>query len=102
MAPTVRAFFTSFVVFAGITGIHAEKSGVTGSPSDARTATISLAPSHERSIDRTMLDRYCLGCHNERVKTAGLSLEKLDVSQVQANADLLEKVAFKLRTGQMP
>src|SRR5712692_2849682 len=100
MSRTFRAFFTGFVVFAGITGIQAAQSGpVKVSPSAARASAV---PSHEPSLDRAVLDRYCVGCHNGRLKTAGLSLEKLDLTQVQGNAEILEKVAFKLRTGQMP
>jgi hypothetical protein len=53
-------------------------------------------------VDRALLDRYCVACHNEKLKTAGLMLDKLDVSQVSTNAEVLEKVARKLRTGQMP
>jgi hypothetical protein len=52
--------------------------------------------------DRALLDRYCLGCHNDRLKTGGLTLEHLDVRNVAANGEVLEKVVRKLRSGQMP
>ena len=51
---------------------------------------------------RELFDRYCVTCHNERLQTAGLMLDRLDVSQVHANAETLEKVVRKLRSGQMP
>ena len=51
---------------------------------------------------RAFLDRYCVTCHNERLKTAGLMLDTVDVGQVAANAAVLEKVVRKLRSGQMP
>jgi hypothetical protein len=53
-------------------------------------------------LDRALLDKYCTSCHNDRARTAGLALDKVDVAQVAANAQILEKVAWKLRTGQMP
>ena len=51
---------------------------------------------------RELFDRYCVTCHNERLQTAGLMLDRLDVGQVHANAETLEKVVRKLRSGQMP
>ena len=32
---------------------------------------------------RPLLDQYCVSCHNERLKTAGLVLEKVDVTDVR-------------------
>ncbi|MEP7305250.1 MAG: DUF1592 domain-containing protein [Acidobacteriota bacterium] len=49
-----------------------------------------------------VVKQYCEGCHNARLKTAGLVLEGQDFSAVPANADLWEKVIRKLRTGAMP
>jgi mono/diheme cytochrome c family protein len=54
------------------------------------------------SNQRALLDRYCVTCHNERLKTAGLSLAGLDVSQVSKDAAVWEKVVRKLRGGLMP
>ena len=51
---------------------------------------------------RELLDRYCITCHNERLMTAGLMLDTLDIGQVSTNAEVLEKVVRKLRSGQMP
>ena len=51
---------------------------------------------------RAVLDKYCVGCHNQRLKTAGLALDVLDLAQVSAQAEAWEKVVRKLRTGAMP
>src|SRR6185295_1017052 len=48
------------------------------------------------------LDQYCVTCHNERLKTAGLMLDRLDVGNAAADADVWEKVIRKLRVGMMP
>src|SRR5262245_20929544 len=53
------------------------------------------------SSQRQFLDRYCGTCHNERLKTAGLSLERLDVSKPDTQPEIWEKVVRKLRTGVM-
>jgi mono/diheme cytochrome c family protein len=49
-----------------------------------------------------LIDQYCVGCHNARLKSGGVVLEGLDPAKVQDHAELLEKVVRKLRTGQMP
>jgi hypothetical protein len=66
------------------------------------TGTGVLTLGQTPAPERTFLDRYCITCHNDRLKTGGLTLEKLDLSDVQANEEVLEKALRKLRSGQMP
>jgi cytochrome c5 len=54
------------------------------------------------STHRAMLNRYCVTCHNERLRTAELTLDKMDVERVSEGAEVWEKVLRKLRTGAMP
>src|SRR5579863_7013007 len=56
----------------------------------------SLAP------QRAVLDQYCVTCHNQKLKTAGLMLDKLDLAHVSEHAEEWEKVVRKLRAGMMP
>ena len=51
---------------------------------------------------RPVLNRYCVGCHNERLRTAGLALDEMDPARVGDHPDAWEKVVLKLRTGAMP
>jgi hypothetical protein len=51
---------------------------------------------------RAVLDRYCVTCHNRRLKTAGLTLDTMDLADVGTGADVWEKVVRKLRAGAMP
>ena len=51
---------------------------------------------------RQFLDRYCVTCHNDRLKTGGLSLDQANLSTPGAQSELWEKVARKLHTGVMP
>src|SRR5947207_5514721 len=51
---------------------------------------------------RAALDRYCVTCHNQKIKTAGLMLDLMDVQKVAEEAPTWEKVVQKLRTGAMP
>ncbi|NDJ12974.1 MAG: DUF1592 domain-containing protein [Acidobacteriia bacterium] len=47
-------------------------------------------------------DKYCASCHNERLKSGGLSLAQADASKPAALPELWEKVVRRLRTGVMP
>jgi hypothetical protein len=51
---------------------------------------------------KAVVNQYCVTCHNEALKTGGLSLEKMDFSNVGAGAETWEKVVSKLRSGMMP
>jgi mono/diheme cytochrome c family protein len=51
---------------------------------------------------RQFLDRYCATCHNEQLKTGGLSLVRVDLSKPGVEPELWEKVVRKLHTGVMP
>ena len=70
----------------------------------ARTTPARPASPGVASIEqqRALLDKYCVTCHNERAKTANLSLQGLDLTRVAEHAELWEKVVRKLRAGVMP
>jgi hypothetical protein len=56
----------------------------------------------ELASQRAVLDRYCTVCHNQKLKTAGLMLDRLDLAHIGDNAEVWEKVVRKLRAGMMP
>ena len=56
----------------------------------------------QRESPRAVFDQYCVTCHNEKLRTAGLALDKLDVTNPGANAEVWERVIGKLRSGSMP
>ena len=66
----------------------------------AAPAPAALATS--AASERALLDKYCVTCHNQRLQTAGLSLDKLDVASMHDQAEIWEKVVRKLRAGMMP
>jgi len=51
---------------------------------------------------RALLDQYCVTCHNQKLKTGNLMLDKLDPAHVAADPEAWEKVVRKLRAGMMP
>src|SRR5205085_11914791 len=63
---------------------------------------VQAATQQQPSPERVVLSQYCLGCHNEKLKTGGLKLDNVDFSRVGEQAPVLEKVVQKLRSGSMP
>ena len=51
---------------------------------------------------RAFLDQYCSGCHNQKLRTAGLALDTLSAQTPQTHAKTWEQVIAKLRSGAMP
>jgi mono/diheme cytochrome c family protein len=49
-----------------------------------------------------LVAKYCVGCHNDKLKTAGLSLQGLDLSKPGDDAAIWEKVLRKVGASQMP
>jgi mono/diheme cytochrome c family protein len=54
------------------------------------------------AAERVLLNRYCIACHNERLRTAEVMLDTADVENVGANAELWERVVRKLQARAMP
>jgi cytochrome c551/c552 len=61
-----------------------------------------IARPQDPAPDRALLNQYCVGCHNEKTKTAGLMLDNLDLSHPGQDPEAWEKVVRKLRAGMMP
>jgi mono/diheme cytochrome c family protein len=68
----------------------------------AQQSNAPAAGASQTSSQRQFLDRYCVSCHNEKLKTGGLSLVPVDLSKPGMQSELWEKVLRKLHTGVMP
>ena len=66
------------------------------------SARQSAAQATSATSTRAVLDQYCVGCHNQRLRTAGLALDALDPAQPAKDAATWELVIAKLRAGSMP
>ena len=65
-------------------------------------AVASAAPSPSVSGGRELLNRYCVGCHNDKLHTAGVSLESIDLGNVGAHVGTWERVLRKVSKNEMP
>jgi hypothetical protein len=76
----------------------------------ATIATVSVTvvsgqgprPDEAGATPRAVLDKYCVSCHNEKLETAGLTLDVLDLTRLGDRAEVGEKIVRKLRAGMMP
>ncbi|MDQ6664701.1 MAG: hypothetical protein M3Z23_09945, partial [Acidobacteriota bacterium] len=51
---------------------------------------------------RALVNQYCVACHNQKVKTAGVALDAIDPQKVSPDSAVWEKVLRKVSAGQMP
>jgi hypothetical protein len=65
-----------------------------------RPGRLDAAP--PQSADRAVIEQYCVTCHNQRQRTAGLALDGLDLARAAESAEVWERVVRKLRVGAMP
>jgi hypothetical protein len=68
----------------------------------ARQIPAPVTSSDTRTTVQPVLDKYCITCHNRRLRTAGLTLDNADVAAPAGNAELWERVIAKLRARSMP
>jgi len=81
--------------------------GTSGGLTGTRTLTLQAAAPQATARPsavphRAVLDRYCVTCHNARLRTAALQLDTADVADPPGQAAVWEKVLHKLRTREMP
>ncbi len=67
------------------------------SPTAAQSASSAAQPDYGGVVTK-----YCVTCHNQRLKTAGLALDTLDIANPAAGADPWERAVRKMRVGMMP
>ncbi len=76
--------------------------GVAMPRASAQQATASDALSTIADADRAVVDKYCVTCHNQRLKTSGLALDAAELRDVAAHPEVWEKVIRKVGAGMMP
>ncbi len=77
--------------------------GTSARQASGQSTTTASRPQQEGTVTpRAVLDKYCITCHNQRLRTGGLALDALDPTKPSANADTWERVIAKLRARSMP
>ena len=91
-APSLVAFVALIVAVSTTASSHAT---VAAAQAPASPSSAPIAP-------RALLDTYCVTCHNQRTKTAGLMFDTMDLAKLPEHGDVWEKTVRKLRGGMMP
>jgi len=66
------------------------------------TASAFQTPAPSNTPARELVNKYCVSCHNQKLKTANLMLDAADAVHVSNSAETWEKVIVKLRSRSMP
>ena len=108
----VETLVAAAIIALGTTGSW----GVGGASGELSAAVPQRRPASAQAV-RSLLDRYCVACHNERRVTAaggsasvldvqlrdtGLALDAADTERPSADAAVWERVIARLRAGSMP
>jgi cytochrome c5 len=93
------AVVTTLLVGAAPRG-EALKSTPRATPGQAQAAAGAAADFSAEST--ALVGKYCVTCHNQRLKTAGLMLDTEGITNVAQHAEVWEKAIRKVRGGSMP
>ena len=80
----VAAVAAALAWTAQLSGARAPEAAPQAAPAPAAAAT---APDLKATVDT-----YCVTCHNQRLKTGGLTLDDVSLADAAAHADVWEKV----------
>jgi mono/diheme cytochrome c family protein len=83
-------------VAAGVAVILGAGPSMTAQQAPASTSSDRL------SNQKATVTKYCVTCHNDRTKTGGLALDKMDFDNLPGGAAVWEKSLKKVRVGMMP
>ena len=89
-----RAIIAICIVSGAVISFETSRSlQAQGAPS---AATKAATPASE------FVATYCISCHNQKLRTAGLALDTADAGQIINSAETWEKVIVQLRSRSMP
>ena len=98
----VRVFGLACAVCVAVMALEASRSVRANARQAPQPAVAAPAARTETTPARELVTRYCVSCHNERMKTANLLLDKADAEHVFNAPETWEKVIVQLRGRSMP
>jgi mono/diheme cytochrome c family protein len=87
---SIVLIFLAGVLIASLAGVF------TASPA------VPVAQNSGADTQLATIKQYCVGCHNDRAKTGGVSFEGITSASIGEHAELFEKAVRKLRGRVMP
>jgi len=98
----VRSLCVLAAVVLVIVGARAQQDPAGRAPRSGPAGNSERRTSNSELPGQALIDRYCVTCHNQRVKTANLALDTLALAHPEQNALVWERAIRKLRAGMMP
>jgi mono/diheme cytochrome c family protein len=92
----------AWVAWIGAVCLEGSRVVVLASPAQTQVRLKPDATITPPSPARALVTKYCVSCHNERLKTANLLLDKADADRVGDSPDTWERVVVQLRGRSMP
>src|SRR5260221_9594302 len=95
--------FAAVVLAAGI-DVSAQAPASPGHNNKPAARAVTSGAAHRDGVPgaHVFLKQYCFTCHNAKLRTAGLALDSLDLSDVRRSGETLEKVIRQVWSGSMP
>jgi len=91
----MRYVLVALAVGAALLSSSSGHLGAAGAPQQAPSSSPTTP-------QRALLDQYCVGCHNQRSKTANVMFDTMDLANLSKDATIWERAVRKLRGGMMP
>lgn len=88
---------SAFWIFGRLLGLVAASGFLCSLGAQQSTSDTPPKPPH-----RALVEKYCIFCHNDQLKTGGLSLNTISAHDPVENGDVWEKVITKLQHRYMP
>ena len=91
------------VIIAAVVGLAAVvATGPVQLQAQPPSRAAAVAVGSDAASARALLDQYCVTCHNERLRTADVTFDAMDVARLGDGAATWERVVRKLRANAMP
>src|SRR5579871_3522543 len=104
MAISMKIRLLAAAGLAIVPAVWSQTAGQKATPAQTGATT----PVQTAATERTLLNQYCVGCHNQKAKAAGqapamaITLDNLDTANIAQDPDKWEHVVRKTRAGMMP
>jgi mono/diheme cytochrome c family protein len=100
---TTKPFIVSCLAILSVAFVCGQTSSGPLAGTQTVTAGRPLPDAHSATANvRSLLDKHCVGCHSERIKSGGVTLQGADLADVAVNPAPWERSVRKMRAGMMP
>jgi mono/diheme cytochrome c family protein len=104
--PTIVISLAAIALVATLTSVFSAAQVPSAPPTSVKPNPEARVPNPESRIPSqgqlTTIQQYCVSCHNDRVKTGGVSFQGITPESIGQHADVFEKAVRKMRGRVMP